>query len=337
LDKDDKKLGSGNDDEAPEKEEDFTGDSLLSFIEVQGDDKAPRTHPEKRRGKRTIEPSSPDERYHPGGVKVDDVLAGRRLLELDTAPLKDEPPTPETITPETRPLELTSPSAEGGVLKVSGTEQAEVDACARASMLQPAEYSPEGGMKVDEEYLAKLDQQLKDELVRLKNNNQQGMIPGRFLEARKILTNEGTLECPQCKIKVTDTPGKIDYCPQCGLALDDYLGQYRREWENKYRRRTSEGVKEFGPQKPKRGETRWEKWKEEKGIDPEAELLECPQCGTQVVDDPFIANKCPKCHIPLDLHLQFPRPYVEEREAKRKHRVGMDDELEEKIKKLHEE
>lgn len=336
MDKDDKKRNSKND-EVPEKDADFSSDSLLSFIEVQGDDKTRKAPPEERRKRRPIEPSPPDERYHPGGVKVDDVLAGKRPLEIDIPLAQDLPPAPEAVSHDLRPLELTPPAAEEGALKVSGTEQAEVDTRARTEKLQPVESPSEGRMGVDQEYLSKLDLQLKDELVRLKNSNQQGMIPGRFLEARKTLTQEGTLECPQCKIKVTDTPGKIDYCPQCGLALDDYLHQYRREWENKYKNRTSEGVKEFGPPKQVSGKTGWERWKEDKGIDPEAELLECPQCGMQVYDDPFIANKCPKCHIPLDLHLQFPQPYIGEREAKHQHRVGMDDELEEKIKKLTEE
>ena len=342
MSKDDKKNDSENDDDASEYEEDYSGDSLLSFIEVQGDDKARKAPPQKRREKRRIKPASPDAKPPAGDLTVDDVLEGRPL-ELGPAPSTGKPPIPQPITPEssasetppceTRPLELTPPAAETPPLKLTAEEQAEVDTAARAAMLQPAECAPEGGLKVDDEYLAKLDQQLKDELTRLRDKNQPGMIPGRFLEARKILTQEGTLECPQCKIKVTDTPGKIDYCPQCGLALDDYLHQFRREWESKYKHRTSYGVKEFGPQKPKPGETAWEKWKEEQGIDPEAEVLECPQCGTQVVDDPFVAHKCPKCHIPLDLHLQFPRPYIQERENKRKHRVGMDDDLEDKIKR----
>ncbi len=217
-------------------------------------------------------------------------------------------------------LEIHSPKTADERWSVDASGAEERDTRIRESQVKPLEFTPEEKVAVDQDLLSKLDAKLKDELESIREKALGGVIPGEFLEARKRLEEEGILECPRCKIKVPDTPGKIDYCPQCGMGIDDYLGQFKRDWETKYKHQKSAGIKAFAPETAKRERTKWEQWKEDKGVDPEAELLVCPKCGETVYDDPFVANKCPKCNIPLDLHLHFPRDYVRKREAETKGR-----------------
>jgi hypothetical protein len=332
LAEDDKKIDPGEEEEVPKDESEFTDESLLSFIEPKEEGEGEEGKKEDIKEKEGEGEPEPAEEQ-PRGLKVDDVLARKHLLEkgipaeppaepvTERAEVTEEGETsPADTQPPSRPIEIHSPEVGDEVWKVEGEDKDEIDARVRASQVKQREYSPEEKVKVDQKRLAKLDRELKDELERLREKSREGVIPGEFLEARRRLADEGVLECPRCRIKVPDTPGKIDYCPKCGLAIDDYFSQYRREWEEKHKRLTSEGVKKFAPKKPLPEKTKWERWKEDQGVDPEAELLVCPECDIGVYDDPFIANKCPQCGNPLDLHLQFPREYVRKREAKTKGR-----------------
>jgi rubrerythrin len=321
----DKKVNENDDENLPKEEGSFSGDNLLSFSDAE-----PVKPPEPPSAESPAQPEPPPAEPVPGGLKVDDVLANRPEIEIDTSGIKSEPSSPEPAPYEPPPpepeatkasfLEIHSPKIGEEVWKVSDTPPADASETARKRHPDVKPPAPAETIPVDHQRLRMLDNSLKEELHRLREESQAGMIPGDFLETRRKLTDEGILECPVCHIKVPDTPGKIDYCPKCGLAIDDYFGQFKRDWERKYKNVRSQGVKEFDIEKPKKGSTKWEQWKEEKGIDPEAELLVCPRCGATQYDDPFVANKCPNCNIPLDLHLQFPRDYITKREAARKGR-----------------
>ena len=330
-------------DDPQEKSEDFNEESLLDLSgEESGDEPVPGP---------PVDAAKDDDYLHRGGgISVDDVLAKKRPLELKPpepeieaipdvqkpAPLteSDRGAPDSTETPpvkaaparkkkKKRPLEIrTMPSGEGK-WPVKESDPKALEALVRANKF---EVKPIPGEKVpvDHAHLTKLDASLKEELKKIRKKAERAVIPGEFLEARRLLTEEGVLECPVCKIRVQDRPGKVDLCPKCGLALDDYLGQYKAEWERKHKHRASTVAKELFPPKKKRKKTAWEIWKEEQGLDPEAELLACPQCSYETYDDPFVATKCPRCKIPLDLHLKFPRAYIREREKHtRGRRAGM--------------
>jgi ssDNA-binding Zn-finger/Zn-ribbon topoisomerase 1 len=331
LTENDKKSGQEKPDDLPEKDESFEEGDLISFTENEADQKpVPEAPPTPE----------PDFMSRDGSISVDDVLSRRRPLEFDMLETKPEPgsakpaagqpepvkefePEPPPVKKK-RPLEIRVHSGSEGRWKITQPDPETLDSKVREKAPRPIEV-PSGKVRVDHEHLSKLDHTLKLELQNIREKTERGFIPGEFLEARRLLSEEGILECPTCKVKVEDTPGEIDHCPRCGLALDDYLGKFKEEWNRKHKHAREIGVLDLEPKKKRNRKTSWELWKEEQGLDPDAELLRCPECGHEEYDDPFVANKCPKCRIPLDLHLQFPRPYIRKREAslKRK-RFGVD-------------
>lgn len=333
-------------DEISPQPEDFDEENLLELTdEAGGDGSIPDIGEASESGDDYV--------HRQGGISVDDVLSKKRPLEFEAPAIEiEQPPVAEpgddaTIhdaRPEVkadpvekeekkRPLEIrTTPLGEGQwEVKQTSPEDAEAKVRADKFEVKPV---PGEKVKVDHAHLTRLDESLKDELIRIRKETDRVLIPGEFLEARRRLAEEGVLECPVCKIQVEDRPAKVDHCPKCGLALDDYLGQYKADWERKHRHnltstakeqdKVTTSIKDLFPLKKKRERTKWEDWKEEQGLDPEAELLACPDCSYTVYDDPFVANRCPNCRIPLDLHLQFPRPYIREREKSTKgRRMGL--------------
>jgi len=348
LTESEEKKNADNPDEIPGNAEDFEEETLLEFSDETATGGSESDADE-------VSESGDDYVHRKGGLSVDDVLSNKRLLEFEPPSIElERPPAAESVDdaaihdtmPEAkadpvemeekkhRPLEIrTTPLGEGQwEVRKTSPEAAEAKVRADKFEVKPV---PGDKVKVDHAHLTRLDESLKSELLRIREATDRVLIPGEFLEARRRLAEEGVLECPVCKIQVEDRPGLVDHCPKCGLALDDYLGEYKADWERKHRRNPASagkeedkvhtGVQELFPLKKKRERTKWEDWKEEKGLDPEAELLACPNCSYTTYDDPFVANRCPNCRIPLDLHLRFPRPYVEEREKSTKgRRMGLE-------------
>ncbi len=339
MSEEDKKNGKDEEENLPEKEESFDDGGWIS---LSGEEEEHPDTPHEKPVEPPPEsppPAQPDYMTRGSGYSVNDILESKRRLEFESTRETPEGQSDETqgeSAPQkmNRPLEIHVHADPEGTWKITPPDAEALDSKVREKASVHLEITSEK-VRVDHEHLSKLDETLKNELHSIRKRAERGMIPGEFLEARRRLAEEGVLECPKCKVKVIDTPGKIDFCPQCGLPLDDYLHQYKEEWERKHKNTTSLGVIDFGEKKKKKGKSAWELWKDEQGIDPDAELLRCPKCGYEEYDDPFVANKCPKCRIPLDLHLDFPRPYVRKREAARKmRRAGVDmDEFNNKKKK----
>lgn len=341
------KKNADNPDENPGNAEDFVEETLLEFTDEASGDESISDIGEASE-------SGDDYVHRKGGISVDEVLSKRRLLEFeapaieieqlaaaesgDDAAIHDARPEvkadPVEKEEKKRPLEIRTTPLGEGQWEVKQTRPEDAEAKVRADKFE-VKPVPGDKVRVDHAHLTRLDESLKDELIRIRKETDRVLIPGEFLEARRRLAEEGVLECPVCKIQVENRPAKVDHCPKCGLALDDYLGEYKADWERKYRfnltstakeqEDVTTSIKDLFPLKKKRERTKWEDWKEEQGLDPEAELLACPDCSYTVYDDPFVANRCPNCRIPLDLHLQFPRPYVEEREKSTKgRRMGLE-------------
>lgn len=319
-------------DEPRQKSEDFNEKSLLELSgEESGDESVSDSPVDTAKDDNVLPKKRPLEFGPPPESEVEAIPEVEKhvpSVESDGgAPGSVKTPASQTKPPhkkrKKRPLEIrTMPSSEGK-WPVKESDPKALEALVRADKFE-IEPIPGGKVRVDHVHLTKLDASLKEELKRIKKKSERALIPGEFFEARRLLAEEGVLECPMCKLQVLDRPGKVDHCPKCGLALDDYLGKYKAEWERKHKHRVSTGVKELFPTKKKRRKTAWEMWKEDQGLDPEAELLACPQCSYVTYDDPFVANRCPRCKIPLDLHLQFPRAYILEREKyTRRRRVGV--------------
>lgn len=335
-------------DENPGNAEDFEEERLLEFSDETAMDSSVSDADE-------VSESGDDYVHRKGGISVDEVLSKKRLLEFEPLAIEiEQPPDAESVDdaaihdtrPEAkadlvekeekkrRPLEIrTTPKGEGQ-WEVRKTSPEAAEAKVRADKFEVRKV-PGDKVRYDHAHLSKLDESLKSELQRIRKATDRVLIPGEFLEARRRLAEEGVLECPVCKIQVEDRPAKVDHCPKCGLALDDYLGEYKADWERKHKHspasaageqdKVTTSIQDLFPLKKKRERTKWEDWKEEKGLDPEAELLACPDCSYTTYDDPFVANKCPKCRIPLDLHLQFPRSYIQEREKNTKgRRMGLE-------------